>query len=190
MSSTDYSAAEQNQLLAIARSSIASGVETGRALSVDTGALPSTLLEVRCSFVTLHRRGELRGCTGSMEPLRPLAIDVAEVACQTALMDPRFFPVQPEELAEIDIEISILSPLEAFPVASEAELLARLQPGIDGLVLELGPRRATFLPKVWDSLPVPGDFVSELKRKAGLPADFWSDEVVVHRYHTETFAEA
>jgi AmmeMemoRadiSam system protein A len=190
MPSTEYSRAEQAQLLCIARSSISEGVRTGRPISVDTRDLPAALQALRCTFVTLLRDGELRGCTGSMEPVQPLAVDVAMVACQTALSDPRFYPVQAEEISEINIEVSILSPLEALPVSSEADLLARLRPGIDGLVLELGPRRATFLPKVWETLPDPRDFVGELKRKAGLPRDFWSEEIVLHHYLTETFDDA
>ncbi len=190
MSSTEYSPAEQAQLLSIARSSIREGVETGRPATVDTEALPAALKEIRCTFVTLHRDGALRGCTGSMEPLQPLAVDVADVACQTALNDPRFYPVRAQEIGGIDIEISVLSPLQAFPVTSEADLLNRLQPGVDGLVLTLGFRRATFLPKVWESLPDPRHFLAELKHKAGLPRDFWSDEIVLHRYWTETFGDA
>lgn len=186
---TEYSVAERDELLAIARSSITQGVNTGQPLTVDTSRLPAALQAVRCSFVTLQRHGELRGCTGSMEPVRPLAIDVAEAACQTALSDPRFFPVQVQELAEIEIEISVLSPLDAFPVAGKADLLSRLQPGIDGLVVGLGPHRATFLPKVWESLSAPEDFVGELLRKAGLPRGFWSDEIELYRYRTETFSE-
>ena len=189
MPCTEYSAAQRHQLLAIARRSMAHGVRTGEPLPVQIEGLPYALLDVRCTFVTLHRQGELRGCTGSMEAHRPLAIDVAEVACRSALADPRFLPVQAVELDEIHIEISVLSPLEVLPVASESELLARLQPGIDGLVLEFGPHRATFLPKVWDVLPSPGKFLGELKRKGGLPLDFWSREIVVHRYHTESFAD-
>ena len=190
MSCTEYSAADRHQLLTIARRSIAHGVRTGEPLPIQTDGLPAALLDVRCSFVTLRRLGELRGCTGSMEPCQPLAIDVAEVACRTALADYRFHPLQAEELDEIRIEVSVLSPLQPLPVASETELLARLQPGIDGLVLEFGPYRSTFLPKVWDNLPSPRKFVGELKRKAGLPPDFWSEEIVVHRYRTESFAEA
>lgn len=190
MSCTEYSAAQRRHLLAIARRSIAHGVSTGEPLFIQIDCLPAALLDLRCSFVTLRRQGELRGCTGSMEPCQPLAIDVAEVACRTALADPRFLPVQAAELDEIHIEVSVLSPLEPFPVASESELLACLQPGVDGLVLEYGLHQATFLPKVWSSLRSPRDFVGELKRKAGLPLDFWSEEIVLHRYHTESFAEA
>lgn len=190
MPSTEYTSAERCELLAIARASIEEGVETGRPKSIDLNRLPAALQAIRCTFVTLHSEGQLRGCTGSMEPVQPLAVDVSVAACQTALNDPRFYPVQAEEIAGLHIEVSILSPLRAFPVAGEADLLARLEPGVDGLVLELGPRRATFLPKVWESLPDPRQFLTELKRKAGLPGDFWSEKMVLHRYHTETFGEA
>ena len=189
MPSTEYSQAEQAQLLEIARSSIGAVVRTGQPLSVDISDLPVALRQNRCTFVTLHSAGALRGCTGSMEPVQPLAVDVAAVAGQTALHDPRFSPVQVREIDGLHIEISVLSPLEDFPVTGEADLLNRIEPGIDGLVLTLGPRRATFLPKVWESLPEPRQFLGELKHKAGLPRDYWSEEIEMHRYRTETFGD-
>ena len=105
------------------------------------------------SFVTLHRRGELRGCIGSLEPHRPLAEDVAGNARAAAYLDPRFAAVAREELPELELEISVLSPLAPLPAASESELVASLRPGVDGLVLVEGARRATFLPAVWRSAP-------------------------------------
>ncbi len=165
-------------------------IRTGRPLNPDEETLDPVLRAIRASFVTLHRHGALRGCTGSLEAVQPLALDVARTACSTALSDPRFFPVSVEEVSEIDIEISVLSPLEPMTIRDEADLLDQLIPEVDGLVLTAGPRRATFLPKVWEQLPSPLAFVTALKRKAGLPDDFWSQEMSVYRYHTETFAEA
>ncbi len=190
MRCTEYSSAERTRLLDIARASITHAAATGRPSSVDTCGLPPALAAIRSSFVTLRRAGELRGCTGSLEPRNPLAIDVAEVACRTAVADPRFDPVQPHEIDHLDIEVSVLSPLIELSVHNEDDLLTRLRPGIDGLVLTLGSRRATFLPKVWDRVPSPRRFVTELKRKAGLPIDFWSSDIVLFRYHTQTFSEA
>lgn len=169
---------------------MAHGVDTGQPLPVDTTALPQSLREIRTSFVTLFLNGDLRGCMGSLEATQELAQDVADSACRTALSDPRFFPVQPQEIDAIDIEISVLSPLVPMTVTDEADLLGRLVPGVDGLVLEAGLHRATFLPKVWEHLPAAADFVRHLKLKAGLPRDYWSSEVAVYRYHTETFTEA
>lgn len=188
MPCTEYSTGERAQLLAIARASMTQGVRTGRPISVDTRRLPPALTDIRCTFVTLRSASNLRGCTGSLKPIKPLAIDVADVACQT-LFDPRFSPVSAHEVDRIDIEISVLSPLTELPVISEVDLLARLQPDVDGLVLIAGAYSATLLPKVWESLPDPRQFVSELKGKAGLSPDFWSDDIRLYRYHTETFSE-
>lgn len=189
MPSTEYTTADRHRLLAIARASVVHGVRTGRPLTLDEQCLSPVLRAIRASFVTLHRHGALRGCTGSLEAVQPVALDVARTACSSALADPRFHPVTAGEIDRLHIEISVLSPLEPMTVRDEADLLAQLVPETDGLVLAAGIRRATFLPKVWEQLPSPRTFVSELKRKAGLPADFWSSDMAVYRYHTETFAE-
>lgn len=190
MHSSEYSSAQRSQLLSIARQSITSGVETGLPLKLDTLQLPAALMQTRASFVTLRQLNELRGCTGSLEAHQPLALDVAKIACQTALSDPRFYPLQSREIDGIKIEISVLSPLVQLAVESEAELLATLVPEVDGLVLEAGFRKATFLPKVWEQLPDPRQFLGELKCKANLPKDYWSADIKLYRYHTETFGEA
>jgi len=189
MPSTEYTPDDRRYLLAIARGSMTHAVRTGLPLTPDTDSLNPALRAIRASFVTLHRDGALRGCTGSLEAVQPLALDVARTACSTALSDPRFYPVTAAELDDINIEISVLSPLTAMSIRDEADLLEQLIPEVDGLVLTAGPRRATFLPKVWEQLPAPKAFVTALKRKAGLPDDFWSAAVAVYRYHTETFAE-
>jgi AmmeMemoRadiSam system protein A len=139
--------------------------------------------------VTLHCGAQLRGCTGSLEARRALAAEVAGNAFQSAFRDPRFHPVEARELDALTVEVSVLSPLERMEVHSETELLATLVPGVHGLVIELGARRATFLPAVWESLPEPRAFLRALKHKAGLPQDLWSDRLAAYRYHTETFGE-
>jgi pyruvate formate lyase activating enzyme len=111
------------------------------------------LAEPGATFVTLTQGGQLRGCIGSLEAYRPLAIDVAENALAAAFRDHRFAPLSQEEFPRTRVEVSLLTPAEPFPVTSEADALARLRPGIDGLVLSYGRRRATFLPQVWESLP-------------------------------------
>ncbi|MGE3462466.1 MAG: AmmeMemoRadiSam system protein A [Pseudomonadales bacterium] len=189
MPSTEYAPDDRRRLLEIARASMTHAVHTGVALSPDEEDLNPALRAIRASFVTLHRHGTLRGCTGSLEAVQPLALDVARTACSTALADPRFYPVTATELADIDIEISVLSPLTPMTVRDEADLIAQLRPEVDGLVLTMGSRRATFLPKVWEQLPSAKAFVAALKRKAGLPEDFWSTGMAAWRYHTETFAE-
>lgn len=169
---------------------MAHGVETGQPLTVDAASLSEPLAAIRSCFVTLTLQGALRGCMGSLEATQALARDVADSACRTALFDPRFSPVQPHEIDDIDIEISVLSPLVPMEVTDEADLLAKLAPGVDGLLLEAGLHRATFLPKVWEHLPAAEEFLGHLKLKAGLPRDYWSADISLYRYHTETFSEA
>ena len=142
------------------------------------------------TFVTLKQEGELRGCIGSLEAHRLLAIDVRRNALAAAFNDPRFAPLVAPELAVTMVEVSLLSPASRVEVADEEDLLARLEPGVDGIVLELGRRRATFLPQVWESLPDPRDFIGALKRKAGMPASFWSPEMRVSRYTVARWQQA
>ncbi len=129
----------------------------------------------------------MRGCIGSLEARRPLVEDIAHNAHAAAFHDPRFPPLSPAELADLTIHIAILQPAEALAFHSEAELLAQLRPGIDGLILQDGAHRATFLPAVWEGLPEPRQFLNELKRKAGLRMDYWSDSIQAWRYTTESF---
>ncbi|MBK6804814.1 MAG: AmmeMemoRadiSam system protein A [Betaproteobacteria bacterium] len=142
------------------------------------------------TFVTLKQDGDLRGCIGSLEAHRLLAIDVRRNALAAAFSDPRFPPLAAQELEVTTVEVSLLSPAARVEVADEEDLLARLEPGVDGIVLELGRRRATFLPQVWESLPDPRDFIGALKRKAGMPANFWSAEMRVSRYTVAKWHQA
>ncbi len=148
--------------------------------------LAGRLAEPGASFVTLRAAGELRGCIGSLAARRALGLDVAANGRAAALDDRRFPPLGSHELAQLAIEISLLTPPEALPVCSRRELLAALTPGVDGLVLEEAGRRATFLPAVWEQLPDPEAFVSQLERKAGLGAGGWSPERRLYRYHAES----
>jgi AmmeMemoRadiSam system protein B/AmmeMemoRadiSam system protein A len=183
---TAIDAAERGRvLLAHARASIAEALRL-IALPAPEHAF---LNQPGATFVTLRKAGDLRGCIGSLSPRRLLREDVRANARAAAFDDPRFDPLVAEEYGEIDVEVSVLSASTPLPVASEADLYARLRPGIDGLVLELGHRRSTFLPQVWDTLAAPRDFVGELKRKAGLPRDFWSAELRFARYTVEKFTE-
>lgn len=140
-------------------------------------------------FVTLKLDGRLRGCIGSMTPRRPLAEDVRENACAAALRDPRFPPVTASELPRLRLELSLLSPLEEIDCAGEEELTALLRPGVDGLLLEHGSHRGTFLPAVWESLRTPAEFVCRLKVKAGLPEDFWAPQMRIWRYTVRSWKE-
>lgn len=177
-------------LLDVARRSIEYGLQYQSPLTVDAADYPETLRPLRATFITLEIDGHLRGCIGTLEARSPLVQDVAEHAFAAAFEDPRFFPLRQEEFPRLDIHISVLSPPEPMEFSSEDELLAQLRPGVDGLILRLGQRRATFLPSVWDSLPDPYVFLAQLKQKAGLPLDFWSPELTAERYTTESFSAA
>ena len=142
--------------------------------------------DIEWQIETLRREGALRGCVGSIEATRPLVVDLAENAYRAACADGRFLPVAETELADLEVHVSLLSPLERLTVSSEEELLDRIRPGVDGLVLTEGSFRGTFLPAVWESLPDPRAFVRELKRKAGLPPDHWSDRLQIDRYTVES----
>jgi AmmeMemoRadiSam system protein A len=181
---------QRRTLLALARRSIAHGLEWGGALRVDPVDFDPALRARRASFVTLHEGGQLRGCIGHLEAIQPLVTDVAENAFSAAFRDPRFPPVTSGELDALHIEISVLSPAVPMDFSSEADLLAQIQPGRDGLILEDGPARGTFLPTVWESVPDPADFLRHLRRKAGLPPHHWSEHLRVSRYHTECFGES
>lgn len=178
---------EQSQLLALARQSIVHGLETGRPLPVNLDDYPAALRQIRATFVTLERGGRLRGCIGMLEAVRPLAQDVAENAFAAAFRDPRFPPLSNGELAGLDLHISVLNPATAMSFDSEAALIAQLRPGVDGVILQEGGRRGTFLPAVWDDLPDPKQFLQHLKQKAGLPTNYWSETIKAYRYTTEMF---
>jgi AmmeMemoRadiSam system protein A len=145
------------------------------------------LREPGASFVTLKLDDELRGCIGTIQPHRPLAIDVAHNARAAAFRDTRFPPLAHDELPRLAIEVSVLSPREPLAAASESEALARIRPQVDGVYLEFGALSATFLPQVWESLPDPADFLGELRRKAGLPPGFWHPGIKLSRYTVEKY---
>jgi len=178
----------QQRLLALAKKAIEHGLRTGRPLKIVPADFPAELTEPRATFVTLEKHHQLRGCIGMLEAVRPLAEDIAENAYAAAFKDPRFPPLEAGELNELDIHISILTQPEAVAFTSEQDLLTKLEPGIDGLILEEGRRRGTFLPSVWESLPEPGQFLRHLKQKAGLAPDYWSDAIRVYRYRTEAIS--
>ena len=173
-------------LLETARRSIEEGLEQGRPLQVRLEEYPPDLRKERASFVTLRTKGDLRGCIGSILPVRPLIEDVAHNAYAAAFLDPRFPPVSREELALLHIHVSLLSLPEEISFTSEEDLCAQVRPGVDGLLMEEGFRKGTLLPAVWESLPDVREFVRHLKLKTGLPADYWSDSLKVYRYTAES----
>lgn len=147
------------------------------------------LQEPGACFVTLMQHGQLRGCIGSLEPRRSLVADVEANARAAAFYDPRFELLSVDEFEETDIEISLLSPTQPLTFIDEEDALAQLRPNIDGVLLECGHLRSTFLPQVWEQLPTPREFIAHLKVKAGLSADSWPDEIRLSRYTVAKFKE-
>jgi hypothetical protein len=169
-------------LLGIARDAIAdpAGPRTPRTWEHEW------LREWGASFVTLRdATGELRGCIGTVDAHRPLGDDVAHNAHAAAYRDPRFSSLDSRERPTLGVEVSVLTPRVALVAKSEAEAIANLRPGEDGLVFEYRDQHATFLPQVWENLPDALTFLSELRRKARLPPRFWHDDVRLWRYRVE-----
>lgn len=171
-----------HELLRIASDSIEYYLKHRRPLRVDATSYPEAWQQIRATFVTLHVAGELRGCIGTLEARDPLIIDVSKNAVSAATRDTRFDPIRLDEVPILEIHISILNPTEPIDFTSEQDLLQKIRPGVDGLILEEGAHHATFLPVVWESLPNPTDFLRALKRKAGLAEDFWSNKIKMRRY--------
>lgn len=172
-------------LLDIARDSIRHGLQRGGQLSVIAEDYPEVLREKRATFVTLKIDGALRGCIGTLEAHRPLVKDIADNAFAAAFRDPRFGRLSEPEFERLHYHISVLTPPEPMQFEDEADLLRQLRPAVDGLVLEDGPFRGTFLPSVWESLPEPVQFLRHLKQKAGLAQQHWSPTVRIRRYTVE-----
>jgi AmmeMemoRadiSam system protein A len=172
-------------VLTLARSAIAEKLGLCRLNPVSHASLE----QPSATFVTLKQGLQLRGCVGSLQRRRALQEDVRFNAVAAAFRDPRFAPLEVNELPQISLEVSLLSAEERIEVRSEQELIARLRPGIDGLMVEYGCYRATLLPQVWQWLPDPREFLAALKHKAGLPEDFWSSGMIVSRYQAITWKE-
>jgi AmmeMemoRadiSam system protein A len=175
----------KQQLLELAGASIRKGL-CGETLSVRATDYPEPLRVLRATFVTLHVDASLRGCIGTLEARQTLVQDVASNAWSAAFRDPRFSALTWAEYERLDIHISVLSLPEPMQFSSEEELIAQLRPRRDGLIIEEGFSRGTFLPSVWEQLPDPREFLRQLKRKAGLPPDHWSSRIRVQRYTTES----
>ena len=181
---------EKQVLLRLARSAIERAVRGEDPPPIKTDELTPRLRETAASFVTLTINGDLRGCIGALEPSKPLIEDVRDHAAAAALEDPRFMPVRPDELERIDIEVSRLTVPVVLDYADPADLLARLRPGIDGVILREGSRRATFLPQVWEKLPDKAAFLDQLCEKMGVAPDSWRQRhLEVLTYQVEEFHE-
>jgi uncharacterized protein len=172
-------------LLTIARSAIADRLGLFKCDEQTEAALQ----QPSATFVTLRHLGELRGCVGSLKAFRPLGVDVRENAIAAAFRDPRFAPLAAAEFEAMSVEVSLLSVGERIDAVNEADLVRRLRPGVDGLILEYGRHRATLLPQVWEALADAREFLAALKHKAGLPIDFWDASVNVSRYAVTKWTE-
>jgi AmmeMemoRadiSam system protein A len=172
-------------VLTLARSAITERLGLGKLDTVNHASLE----QPSATFVTLKQGSQLRGCVGSLQRTRALRDDVRLNALAAAFRDPRFAPLDAHELPQISLEVSLLSAEERIEATSEDELIARLRPGIDGLMVEYGCHRATLLPQVWQRLDDPRLFLAALKLKAGLSEDFWSAGMIVSRYEAITWKE-
>ena len=148
---------------------------------------PAWLDAPAATFVTLTRHGQLRGCIGSLEAHRSLYDDVTRNARSAAFDDPRFPRLEADEFSSVRIEVSVLTAPQPLQFSSEADALLRLRPGIDGVIIQYGTRRATLLPQVWRQLPEPHKFLAHLKQKAGLPTDLWAGDLQLAVYQVEVF---
>lgn len=171
----------------VASEALQSAVIEGKRLAADHYECSSKhLLGVGACFITLLKNGQLRGCIGTLEAYRSLLDDVIHNTYSAAMQDPRFPPVDVGELDSITLSISVLTEPELMEVVSEADLLQQLVPKVDGVILQEGARRATYLPSVWEQLPNRVDFISELKNKAGFPNNYWSDSMKCFRYQVQS----
>ena len=191
------SPADRDTILRVARESISHGLVRGEPLPVVLDDFTEPLRVLRATFTTLHRFSRLRGCVGTLRATRPLITDVAFSAFSAAFKDPRFEPLTADEADRLDIHVSVLAPPEPIAFTSLDDLLQRVRPGIDGLILQEGGRGdaidwdargklGTFLPSVWETVPDRREFVRHLLTKAGLPADYWSPTIRVWRYTAES----
>ena len=181
---------EKNALFHIATQSIEHGLRQGCPLNVDLGEYETTLRETRASFVTLRIQEKLRGCIGSLEAKCALVADVATNAHNAAFSDPRFKPLDWDELEPLRVSISVLNRPEHMEFSCEADVVRQLRPGIDGVILQEGTRRSTLIPAAWSHVESSEQFVCQLKIKAGLPTDHWSDTIQFQLYQAESFSQA
>ena len=181
---------ERKQLLALARQCVELAAAGEPPPELQLADLPPAFQADGASFVTLTKNGRLRGCIGTLTAYQPFVQDVCEHAAAAAVEDYRFPKVQPEEVVQLHIEISRLTPPEPLVYDTGDQLPGLLHPGVDGVVLRDGARRATFLPQVWEQLPDAEAFLSHLCNKMGASSDLWrKKKLEVEIYHVEEFGE-
>jgi len=181
---------ERETLLKLARETISRVARQLEPPAIEQATASEALQRDGACFVTLTKHGELRGCIGTLEAHRPLVVDVRENAIAAAFEDPRFPPVRPQEVKDLHVEVSVLSQPEPLAFEGPEDLIAKLRPEVDGVVIKRGWRRATFLPQVWEKLPKAEEFLEHLCLKAGLaPTDYRRPGLEVYTYQVEMFEE-
>lgn len=186
----EFTEEERRILFSFARQALVSVVALTTLPTPDLETLPPALTKPGSCFVTLSRQGKLRGCTGSLVATSPLLVEVIRCTAQTATNDPRFEPIGSNELDDLDIEISVLTPSQVLQVEAPAHLPSLIRPGVDGVTLYHGRRRATFLPQVWERIPDPEDFLGMLCRKMNLPPSAWLEPgITVETYQAVTLVD-
>jgi AmmeMemoRadiSam system protein A len=178
-------------LLKIARDSITCAVRGQPLEPIDLEKYSAILREHGASFITLSKNENLRGCIGAIEAYQPFILDVQEHAVAAAFEDYRFPPVKKEEIQQIEIEISRLTPMQSLDYSTPEDLISKLRVNVDGVLIKANGRRATFLPQVWEKVPDPGQFLSQLCMKMGAEPGLWkTQKTQVFTYQVESFKEA
>ncbi len=182
---------DMKKLLEIAREAITCAVRNEQLMIVEQGEYSQLLRDPGASFVTLTKKEKLRGCIGTLEAYQPLVMDVQEHAVAAAVEDYRFPNVSEDELHLIKIEISRLTPIQLVDYSTPKDLVSKLRKNVDGVLIKAYGRRATFLPQVWEKVPDPNQFLSQLCVKMGTSPDLWREEhLQVYTYQVEKFKEA
>jgi uncharacterized protein len=176
-------------LLVVAGEAVRDAFATMRLDLPDERRFEPALREPGATFVTLERDEQLLGCIGTLEPLRPLALDVAHNALAAAFGDPRLPPLRPDDYPGMSIKVSVLSRPEPLAVAGFDDVKRAVRPHVDGLLLEAGTARSTLLPSVWPRIRDVDEFLDVLWRKAGLRPGAWRPGTRVSRYMTDEFAD-
>jgi AmmeMemoRadiSam system protein A len=187
---TNMTKQDQKQLLELARKAIFNYLKTGKVIKEEPKQYSEELAEKRGTFVTLTIDGGLRGCIGHIEPVLPVYADIIDNAISAAFRDPRFDELSEDEYEKIQIEISILTKPRKLEYSDSDDLIKKLNPGKDGVIIRKGGNSATFLPQVWEQIKSPEDFLSHLCAKAGLsPYEWKNGDLKVEIYHVESFDE-
>ena len=185
-----FSPADRKAMLALARGAVEAAARGEALPDPDKANLPSLCRQSKGCFVTLNKHGELRGCIGYIMPLKPLGQAIVDNACSAATRDHRFPPVTREEVGDLEIEISVLTVPQPLEFSSPEDLLTKLRPRVDGVILQVRNFQATFLPQVWEKIPQKEEFLNQLAYKAGLqPSNWRMSEAKVMTYQVEAFSE-